>query len=397
MFDFLSERNNEVSLLVDIGNGSITASLVLFLDNKKPKFLYTTKSSFVVLEKPNAAELVDSMNRILDETLNTLVKDGFGNKYWSNKSKMVSRALVCFSSPWFIPKIKHIQIQRDSAFVITNDFLEDILSKEEKVFREELKKDFEVIEKSIVNIKINGYVLDKTIGKRARNFDAFLSMSVVSGSFIRKIRSIISKHTHISENNITSHTFPLVSFSVARDVFSNNPDFVLMDVTGEVTDLTLVQNDTIVGTSTFPSGRNYIIRQISKQFNTSYELSESTLRLYIAKKLDEDSIEKIEKILIEIEKEWAIYFENALLELSPHMLLPSKFYITSETDVSDVYKDFMTLSKTDATATIRKNLQITHIDQNTLAGLFENDSTTQVNEFIAILAIFYNKVRNKAE
>lgn len=400
MFDFLNDKNNDVSLLVDIGNGSITASLVLFTENKKPKFLYTTKSSFTVLEKPNSTDLLDSMNRILDETLTKISKDGYSGDYWKNNSKEISRALVSFSSPWFIPKIKHIKIKRDAPFTVSEAFLTDVLQKEEEVFKNELKKDFEqssfeVVEKNIVNIKINGYTVEKSIGKRVTNFDAYLSMAVVPEDFIKKIKSLIIKHTHIPEENIISHTFPFISFAVVRNVFPNVTDFVLMDVTGEVTDLTLVQNDTLISTATFPSGRNYIIRNIAKVFNTSFELSESTLHLYIAKKLDDDSVSKIEKILIDIEKEWAIYFENAILELSPQMLVPTRFFITSEGDVSDVYKDYMRLSKTDTTATLRKNLDITHIDQNTLTGFFENDSLTQVNEFIAILAIFYTSLKSK--
>lgn len=400
MLDFLKGEKEEASLLINIGNGSITVASVLFGKNK-PKFLYTSRHPFVVLEKPSALELANSVGRTLDETLSELMKKGFDHKYWDYRNKKFGRILIAFSSPWFIPKIKHVQIAKDKPFTITEDFIEDILKKEEEIFKNELNKDFEgtgffeVIEKSIVNIKINGYVLEHNIGKVTKNFDAFLTMSVVPVDFIKKIKDMVIKHTQISAEKIVSHTFPLISFSVARDIFSNNSNFILIDVTGEVTDITLAQNDAVVGAASFPSGRNYIIRQIAKTFNTSFELAESTLRLYITKKLDDDSIKKIEQVLIGIEREWAIYFENALLELSPQMVLPYKFYITSDSDIADIYKDFMSLSKTDTTATIRKNMQITHINQDTLSNFYENDSLSQVNEFIAILAIFYDKVRKK--
>ena len=399
MFDFLKRDTFEFALLITIVNGSIDIASVLF-GHDKPKFLYTSRHHFVVLEKPDAKELSDSVMRTLDEILSDFSKKGFDNKYWDYKEKRISNVLVALSSPWFIPKIKHLQISKNSLFTISHDFIDEILEKEEGIFIEELKKEdgnkkesFDVIEKSIVNLKINGYILKKNIGKITKNFDAYLRISVVESEFLRRVDDIVQKYIHISSKKTVFHTFPLISFSVARDIFSNNSNFILLDVTGEVTDLTLVQNDSVVAVSSFPSGRNYIIRKIATSFNTTFELAESTLRLYISKKLEDDGIKKLEEVITQIEAEWAVYFENSLLELSPQMVLPYKFYITADSDVSEIYKNYMSLSKTDTTSVIRRNMELIHIGQTTLSNFYENESLSQVSEFVAILAIFYNSTR----
>ena len=72
-----------------------------------------------------------------------LMKKGFDHKYWDYRNKKFDRILVALSSPWFIPKIKHVQIMKDTPFTITEDFIEDILKKEEEIFKNELNKDFE--------------------------------------------------------------------------------------------------------------------------------------------------------------------------------------------------------------------------------------------------------------
>ncbi|MFZ2522536.1 MAG: cell division protein FtsA [Minisyncoccia bacterium] len=398
MFSFLKKDKDQTALLINIGNGSIAVASALF-NEEKPRFLYTARHSFVMLDKPDAKVLSESVIRTLDEALSAFSTKGYDNKYWDYKEKRVSKILVVFSSPWFIPKIKHIEIRKDNPFVITEKFLNDILEKEEVVFRDELKVDLEekvgsydVVERSIVNVKINGYILKKNIGKTTKNFEAYLRMSVVSTDYVKKVRDIIEKYTHSLENEVIFHTFPFVSFTIARDVFSNSSSFILLDVTGEVTDLTLVQNESIVAVASFPCGRNYIIRQIAKSFNTTFELAESTLRLFISKKLDDLGIKKIEEVLVNIEREWAIYFENSLLELSPQMVLPYKFFMTADSDVSVVYKNFLSLSKTDTTSLIRRNIELIHISSETLSNYYQNDSTSQVSEFIAILALFYNRI-----
>jgi hypothetical protein len=399
MLDLFRGKKEEVGLLINIGNGSITLATAFFGD-ERPKFLFSSRHHFVVLEKPNAKILEESVMRTLEQALSEFEIKGYDSKYWDYKEKRISRILIVFSSPWFKPKIKHIQISKETSFVITERFLADILKKEEEVFQEELRQEsekegesYDIIEKSIVNIKINGYILNKNIGKTTKNFEAYLRMSEVSKSFLDKVRNIVDKHTHLSQENIIVHTFPFVSFLVSRDIFSENSSFILLDVTGEVTDMTLVLNNSIAAATSFPTGRNYIVRQIADVFNSTFELAESTLRLYIEKKLDDQSVKKVKDILDKIEREWAVYFENSLLDLSPQMVLPGKFIMTADSDVSEIYKGFISLSKTDTTSSIRKNMSLTYIGQETLSGFYENNSTSQVSEFAAILAIFYNRIR----
>lgn len=391
------KNTDEVSLLLDIGNGSITGSLVLFRKGSKPDFLYSLEVPFIISEKPNVSKLAEDMVGLLQTLLQDTMKLGFRHKYWKDKTKKIDGALLTFSSPWFVSKTKHIELSNDSSFVITKAFVEDIIKKEEEIFKNELKSnvtesDFQVIEKSIVHTKINGYTLDDSIGKKTKNLDAFLYMSVVSTGIINKVEDILLKFAHIPKNRVLIHTFPLVSFTVVRDVFSASSDFILIDVTGEVTDITLVQNDVIKQSVSIPSGRNFMIRKIMKSFNVPSEIAESTLNLYTEDKLSPEDLVKMEEVIVDVEKEWSIYLESGLNELSPKMILPGNIYLTADNDVSGVYINFLRLSKTDSTAMFRKALNINHVSLESTSTFYIADSTVRTNEFAVILAIFYNKV-----
>ncbi len=398
---FLTSSKTENALLVDVGNGTISAGLVVFEKDAKPKFVYIIKKFFAVNENPSALNMEIEMNTLLDETLPVLIKKGFENKYWIGKKKDITRVLVSFSSPWFLSKTKSIHLKGEKEFTITNKFLEDILNKETTLLKDELKTNdaettFEVIERSIVHSKINGYILDNTIGKSTKTFDASLYMSVVEAKFIRKILETIQKHTHLSKDKISVNTFPLISFTVVRDLFTQESNFVLMDVTGEVTDITLVRGDIIEKIVTIPSGRNFILRQIAKTLNVSNEIAESSLKLYIAKKLDESMLLKISDVLVSVEKEWAIYIENALLELCPDMVLPNSLFLTTDEDVANVYTDFLSIQKQDATSNFRKNLKITRVNLEKTQDFYTNESGFTLDEFIVLLSLFYKKMLRKS-
>ncbi len=397
---FLNKPDGEISFLLDIGNGSITGAVVLFKKNTKPEFLYSIEVPFVVPEKPNASKLVDDMVSLLNTLIAETMKQGFRHPYWKNKTKKLDGALISFSSPWFVSKTKHLSLEKESAFIITESFINDITNKEEEAFKKEISAnaeetaDFKVVEKSIVHTKINGYTLESSIGKKTKSLDAYLYMSIISGGIISKVEDILLKSAHIPKNKMFVHTFPLISFTVIRDVFSASSDFIILDVTGEVTDITLVSNDVIQQSATIPSGRNFLIRQIMKSFGVNSEIAASTLLLFTEEKLGPEDAAKMEAACVDVEKEWSIYIENGLSELSPNMVLPGNVYFTADDDVAGIYMDFLKLEKTDSTAMFRKGMNLTHLGKENTSDFFTADSTIKTNEFAAILAIFYNKIYN---
>lgn len=396
---FFSNDDSSIAILIDVGSGSMTASLVLYKINVNPVFLYTISRSFTVPDKPDSAKLIDNMLKTLDELVLEVLQNGFVNHKKINLGqKNIKNVVISFSSPWFLPKTKFLEIKKDKAFVVTESFLKDLTKNEEDLFKNEIKEhqenitdDFSVIENSIVHIKVNGYIISKIIGQKITTLNAFLCMSLVSRGVLEKVDDIIAKHTHISREKVITHTFPVVSFSVFRDLFNGFQDFILMDVTSEVTDMTLVSNDVLVKTTSIPLGRNYIIRQIAKDFSVPSEIAESNLSLYASQKLDNETTEKVEKVLAEIEKEWSIYLERSLQELSPEFALPSRVYLTCNNDISGIFNNYIKLSKADVTSNFRKSANIIRIDDKLLSSLYQNDSHTLPNEYICLLAIFWNK------
>ena len=393
------ENKEEVALLVDIGSGSISSALVLFSKDKNPELIYNVRLPFSVGNQNKSPDDASGLASILETTLSELIRLGFGQDYFKNRDKKASSVLVSFSSPRFVSKTKRINIEKEKDFVITKNFLDSIVAVEEDIYKKELLEQDggknntprKIIEKNILHIKINGYTVEEGLGKTTNALEAFVSFSATEQNICDTVYKNIFKQFHIESEKVFFHTFPIISFSVIRDIVPSLPGYIMLDVSGEVTELSLVNDNVVINTVSFPSGRNFIIRQIAKTFDFSPEIAESTLRLYSNGKVNMEIDEKMTMLFSDIEKEWSIYFENALLELSATMNLPSNIYITADKDVAEHYINFLKVPKADESMNFRNNLSITQIDQNFLSKFYTSNPRLPEDEFIALLSIFYKK------
>ena len=89
-------------------------------------------------------------------------------------------------------KTKNIHIAQDKTFIITEDFIEDIINKEKAKFKDELNAseiknilgdNIKIIDKNIIHTKINGYTLKDNISKKTKVFDAILCIKLYRITF----------------------------------------------------------------------------------------------------------------------------------------------------------------------------------------------------------------------
>jgi cell division ATPase FtsA len=391
MFEGFFGKKEKISLLVDIGNGSVAVALALYSDNEKPKILYTIRKSFNIFDIPDDQKTVENMFSLLEEIFKKILEDKIV------KRNNFSNVLVSFSSPWAITRTRIVNISQDRAFIITKQFIDEVISKEEVIFIKELKEittenvdvnSAVVLDKIMVSSKLNGYVLENNIGNKTKIFDASICFSAINKNLATNVISIINKYFGVSEERISMHSFSLISFFVIKDIFIMDKNFIVMDITGDTTELTLVEDGVLTKCIYFPSGKNFIIRQIAKKLNISNEISESMFHVYSMEKINEEERTKIFEVLANIEKEWSVYLEDALLDLSQNKALPSKIFLTVDNDVATFYTDCIKLSKNDSISSFRKNANVIHINNEIISHIYNTDSRMINDEFIGLLTIF---------
>jgi hypothetical protein len=393
----LKGDGQELGLLIGIGNGSISSGLALFEPEKEPHLLLVQTKPFTILEKPEPAQLLENLSLLLSANLQEILIRASTQKIIHKKGKNLSRILISFSAPWFISKLKEFKIEEKRAFMLSGGFLERITSKEKSIFEQELSqsktndaKKFSVIETSMVTTVVNGQEVPDAIDREANLFEGSIYLSAVEEGLEKKVLDIVERETHIPLKKVMAHTFPLISFSVIQNYLTKESSYIILDITGETTEITLIAKNTIAGTASFAFGRHSIIRYIAKSLNVSLEIAASNLNLFMLNKSNDAAITSIGGILVFAENEWNKYLDDALRSLSAGNTLPKKVYVTTTSDTAMIFLDFLKLGKTKASMNWRENLDVVYINEETFSSHLTITPGVLEDEFISILALFYN-------
>lgn len=397
MFFRSSQKKGDVCLVLDIGNASLAGSLVSFTPGFLPEALYTVRLPLNVSDHAHPEKLQSILSSQLDLVLRAISETGFTHDYFKDHEKKITKALCVFASPWFASRTKHVVISNEKPFFITKDFLEDVLKKEVDLFEKELasgshgeefKDGVVVMEKTIADAKVNGYSIENPLGQKTNVCDVTMYLGIGSKELTTRIAGQISKFFHVSDRDLMWHSFPLVAHTALHKIYPHEKNYVLCDITGEVTDLTLVINGTIGQTVSFPSGKFFLIRKLAQVMQVPPEVAQSFLHLWQSNAADAESAQKMQEALVDAEHEWSIYFEDALSSLGKVNTLPQKVFLTVDTDVAALFVEFFKTPKTDLTASWRRGVSVVHMSEDLLKNFYKSPQSFVFDECVALESVF---------
>ena len=396
-FSFFTKRtqNETLALLIDIGSASVGGALVKIEKGKAPHILATTREDISFQEELSSTRFVLAMNHALDRVLKTVqVKQLSLRPSREPAGSVIPAHIFCtLSSPWFILKSRHIHIAREKAFEVTERSLEEFLNEDIEKLKEELKetlppKDVRIIEKNIIQMKLNGYEVKNPYGREVLRMELTMTVGVSSLRVIQSIERKLSNFFHTTALHFG--VFPLAAFSAIRDMFSDEKNFLFLDITGEATDVSLVNNDLLAGTVSFPYGKNFFIREISTGLHTPHEEAESLLSMFLAGTLQSSKQNDVKNLVEYVENKWLARFEKTLTTLSGQGILPLTVFFTADTDIAELFSKVVGRAKIDPRAS--EPLDIKHLDQFIVAKFVSFESEVIRDPFIVVEALLATKI-----
>jgi cell division ATPase FtsA len=177
---------------------------------------------------------------------------------------------------------------------------------------------------------LNGYKVEDIIGKTATSLEMAIIVSIMPDGFMNKIKETVSQHFSFKE--ITYHSFNLAAFSVIRDLFPDKDNYMFLDLSSEISDISMVRDGILMGSASFPLGRNFFVRKISSALNISLEETFSLISIFHHKNLDDITTAKIETVLSDAMNEWVAEMQKSLALLAREVYIPRTiFKITTMT------------------------------------------------------------------
>ncbi len=166
-----------------------------------------------------------------------------------------------------------------------------------------------LINASIVNVEIDGYRVTSPLGFQGRD----VSMSVFNAYaplvHLGAIQSI-AKELDLKLLTIAAEPYAAVNGMGLE----NHPDFgaVLIDIGGGTTDIAVIKNGSLEGTSIFGLGGRSFTKSLARKFNLNFKEAEEAKLLYSKSKIEPQYIERIENALKEDCEIWLSGVEIAL-------------------------------------------------------------------------------------
>lgn len=388
---FSIKKKEKLVAIFDIGSSSVSGALALIPDKKSdgiPKIIHTAHSEIPFQENLDFDRFLHLMLKSLEETAIKMAK---GNR-------AVPKKVFCFlASPWCATQTRVISHSRNTPFMFTEKMAAELIEKELKAFENsELKKyadvgsAAEIIESKNIEISLNGYKTAKPFGKYAHEVEMTLFVSMSPKTILDLVEEKIHTFFHVS--GIHFHSFVFSSFVAVRDMFPENDDFLLADIGGEITDISMVKNDVISESASFPYGKNFLIRRISSSLNKLPAEALSLLSIYVAGKLESSMVRKMEGALKKARNEWLAHFQESLSGLSS-AFLPETVFLTADKDVSPWFAETIAKEEFSQYSQTRNKFNVILLEASSLRRFCKNKDGVERDPFLMLESIFINRIK----
>ena len=182
-----------------------------------------------------------------------------------------------------------------------------------------------------------------------------------------------------------------MAFTVVRDIFSHIPDFLFLDISGEVTDISLVRQGVLLETVSFPRGKKFLLRKLAETLGTVPEEAESLFRMWREGKTDDATREKISHIFDDARRLWVHDLSTALNSFSSGLYLPHQLFFTADDDVEKVFSDFIGGEEFAQTALTIEPFSVRFVDGPSLAAFCTFEGSITRDPFLILAAIFADR------
>jgi hypothetical protein len=389
--------SSELGIVFHIGSSSVGAGLLRLKKGEIPHVIYALRELIPYHENVEAdtflAETIDAIKRVNVR----MAKDGLSHlKFTEFGSLKIKQVYYVFASPWSVTQTKIATIKKNEPFVLTKEMVDAVVDEQEKIFekatlgKEEFVDQLQAIEKRVIQVKLNGYEVAEPYGRKANVADISLFVSIIPKAVVARMFDVSMTTYHPKDTSIFS--FSLASFSTLRDVFHAENDFIFIDIGGELSDISIIKDGLILETASFPLGRNFLIRKLSKLYSGSHEETASLIKLYHEGGAEPSLEQKLKPLMAEATEEWLTAFGSVLTKISERIPLPTSIFAVINNDFVDFFMKALRSEKVSEFSVVDVPLSVTLINHDKLKSAVLFGKHAEKDPFIAILAAFVGRV-----
>jgi DNA-binding transcriptional MerR regulator len=381
------QKQNELALVLDIGSSSVGGALFWMQSTGIPKIIFAMREPIPLEEEISIDKLITLTVKTLNVVVSKICMMGLGRP---------SRMYCVLSSPWYASQTRVLKLEKNTPFIFTEKLADSLIQKEIALFKEEYKEkdshpDNQIRPIELKNMKtvLNGYDTLRPLNQKAKVLEMTIFASVSQEQILKKVEETIERHFHSREIRFSS--FVMSSFTVARDMFVNQDNFLLINIGGEVTDISMIKKEIIQESVSYPAGRNFIIRNVAKGLGVSLVEAKSLISLYKDGHMADVTEKKAEEVISSIKTRWLKKFQESLSNLTNDISIPATIFITVDQDLAEFFSNIIKTEEFNQYTLTESKFRLIFLSTSALHGIatFEEDAIR--DPFLIIESIYINR------
>ena len=326
MFSLLGKGKRGVKkniVIIDVGSGSVGAALVTLNKEGAPALLGQTRIETPLATSRSSKKIADLVRTAAKEAIGQIeaVKRDFLATF---PNEIVSQVAIFLPAPWCTLFLRNIRVSRITPVRVTPAFIERMVADYVRTERPDEKNE-EVIERSAVGIRLNGYAVeDIPKDSMASTIELAVVSATAHKEFVSRLRDMVYAAFGHSVR-VTFHSTSIAAAYALSAVHPERPDYVLCNSEGELTELVFAFEHIPSGVATSTAGCNALLRTVSVHANMGRK--EASSALILAHHARSPMAGKLAKTLRAATKECTEGFHTAAKALVPKLGAPSVIYI----------------------------------------------------------------------
>jgi hypothetical protein len=268
---------SQSTALIDISSGSVAGGY-LARTKEGQMLAYSVR---IPVQTHSDEKVEDAVLRALSEVNDTMVREGAPALRRVAGSGSVGRVLVLISSPWQDTEVRIERIEQGKPFVFTRSLAHEVLKRTAAEKPDRISSG-----ESIIATILNGYEVAKPFGKEVQLADLVVLSSSVGKDFAERVEQSVRRafHTH----RIALSAFAPVSYAVFRDTYPHEKDYLVIDVSGEATEIAFIKQGLIASVLSVPYGLHALLHAAEKSLPATTQTRQTAGGVHIIRHKEDD-------------------------------------------------------------------------------------------------------------
>ena len=378
------KEKEELMLVFDIRSGVVGGALFWAQKSGIPKIIFSVHEPITLETKLDAGKFLFLAAKALQ-----VVAD----KIYLAKLGAPSRIFCVLSSPWLISQTRIISLKRNTPFVFNVKLADNLIQKEIKFFEEEHQAKYgnsaRGIELKNIQTTLNGYETSQPLNKKIKELEMAIFISMSGEEVLQKVAEVVGRHFHASPIKFLSST--MASFTVVRDIYVEQENFLLVDVGGEVTDISIIKKNIPRESATFPLGRNFFTRGIAARLGLGLSEVNSLVSLFRDGHAERSVRKKLEPVMNQLKAEWLSGFQESLSEIGSGISIPATVYLAVGSGMADFFSQIIQSEQFNQYSRTESKFEIIALNAELLHGAAAFGDNVTREAFLVIDAVYINR------